>query len=43
MRQVRQTEKDDAGKLVTAFAAVKLDQDATTIGVVIDIALEGGI
>jgi hypothetical protein len=30
--------KDDAGKLVTAFAAVKLDQDAATIGLVVDVA-----
>ena len=30
--------KDDAGELVTAFSAVKLDQDAATIGLVVDVA-----
>jgi hypothetical protein len=28
--------KDDAGELVTAFAAVKLDEDAAMIGLVVN-------
>ena len=32
------TMKDDAGELVTTFAAVKLDQDAATTGLVVDVA-----
>jgi len=29
-------DKDDTSKLVAAFAAVKLDQDAPTVGIVVD-------
>jgi hypothetical protein len=32
--------KDDAGELMTAFAAVKLDEDAAPIGLVVNEAQE---
>jgi len=36
------TMKDDVGELVTTFAAIKLDQDAATISLVVDVGVCSG-